>query len=162
MAKQLKINNLLKSTYILIILFLFSYTAIAYSQQADDIDNQIREISNHLMCPVCSGQSVSESNAQLAKDMRLTIRQQLEDGKSKEQILAYFVERYGENILSSPPAKGFNILIWILPIAGIIIIGFILGNYLYKSKKDKSNQVKEGYDDSKFKNIEDELKDFDA
>lgn len=61
MAKQLKINNLLKSTCILIILFLFSYTAIAYSQQADDIDNQIREISNHLMCPVCSGQSVSES-----------------------------------------------------------------------------------------------------
>ena len=77
------------------------------------------------MCPVCSGQSVSESNAQLAIDMRTTIRKQLEEGKTKDEILQYFVARYGETILSSPPAKGFNILIWLLPTLGIILFGLI-------------------------------------
>ncbi len=162
MVNYLNILNAIKSICILLILFILSYPITSYSQQTDNIDNQIRDISNHLMCPVCSGQSVAESNAQLAKDMRLTIRQQLEEGKNKEQILAYFVDRYGENILSSPPAKGFNILIWVLPTAGLILIGFILGNYLYKSKKENINPIKDNMDHSEYKNIEEELKKYDA
>jgi cytochrome c-type biogenesis protein CcmH len=114
------------------------------------------------MCPVCSGQSVAESNAQLAKDMRTAIRKQLEQGKTKDEILQYFVNRYGETVLSSPPARGFNLLIWLLPTLGIILFGLILGNFVYKSKLQNKNKViRDGINDSEFSDIEDDLKKYD-
>ncbi len=148
--------------YTIIALIIFSlYSTHLKSETADNIDNRVREISTHLMCPVCAGQSVAESNAQLAKDMRATIRQQLMEGKSKEQILNYFTERYGDTILSSPPPRGINILIWVLPTLGIILVGLVLGNYLYKTKDKNENLVKTSINDSEFKNIEDELNKYD-
>ena len=156
---NIKFQDILVIFCLAVFFYLVSNTVNSYSES---IDTQVREISLHLMCPVCSGQSVSESNAQLAKDMRATIRKQLEEGKSKEQILGYFVSRYGESILSSPPPKGFNILIWILPTFGIIIFGLLLGNFIYKSKAQKKTKaVKEGINDSEFSGIEDDLKKYD-
>ncbi len=162
MAEHLNITR--KYPVLLPVLFaavLYIFPTALNSETAKNIDIQAREISTHLMCPVCAGQSVAESNAQLAKDMRATIKQQLKEGKSKDQILAYFVQRYGDTILSSPPAKGFNILIWILPTAGIILIGFLLGNFLYKSKRPQEEAGKDEFERSKFKDIEDELKNYD-
>ena len=54
------------------------------------------------MCPVCEGQSVAESNAQLARDMRAVIKTKLLEGNTKEEIMDYFVSSYGETILASP------------------------------------------------------------
>jgi len=155
----IKNQNIFIISIPLILFFLFSNITNSLSES---IDNEVRNISIYLMCPVCSGQSVSESNSQLAKDMRSTIRKQLEQGKSKEDILNYFVSRYGESILSSPPVRGFNILIWILPTLGIILFGLILGNFVYKSKnqiKDKLN--KDDINDSEFNKIENDLKKYD-
>jgi cytochrome c-type biogenesis protein CcmH/NrfF len=93
------------------------------------------------MCPVCQGQSVAESNSNLAQDMRQIIRKQLEEGKSKEEVIAYFVNRYGETILASPPPKGVNWLLWVLPGLAIVFGGLGIGIYL-KSQSGK------GQDDS--------------
>lgn len=104
---------------------------------ADDIDKETREISYLLMCPVCEGQTVAESNSQLAKQMRAIIREKLQEGRSKDEIIAYFVSRYGEAILGAPPAKGVNWLLWTLPALSLLVGGFIIGIFLYKLKEDR-------------------------
>jgi cytochrome c-type biogenesis protein CcmH len=104
---------------------------------ADDIDKEAREISYLLMCPVCEGQTVAESNSQLANQMRSIIREKLQEGKSKDEIIAYFVSRYGETILGAPPAKGVNWLLWTLPAVALAVGGVIIGLFLYKSKEER-------------------------
>ncbi|MHB1131607.1 MAG: cytochrome c-type biogenesis protein [Chloroflexota bacterium] len=89
------------------------------------IDAQVNAIASELQCPICSGQSVNESTSPLAQQMRLLIRKKLEDGESREQILAYFVDRYGESILREPPKVGFNQLLWLLP-GSILLVGSVL------------------------------------
>ncbi len=108
----------------------------------ETIDDQVTSIANLLMCPVCQGQSVGESNSNLAHDMRDIIRKQLEEGKSKDEILAYFVNSYGETILASPPPKGINWLLWLLPGAAIILAGFGITMFLFRAQREDQNEVK--------------------
>lgn len=94
---------------------------IAFQVNADTLEDQIAEISGELMCPVCEGQSVAESNAQLARDMRAIIKTKLLEGDTKEEIIDYFVSSYGETILASPPPKGFSAILWLLPVLSVLI-----------------------------------------
>ncbi len=94
---------------------------IAFHVDADTLEDQIADISGELMCPVCEGQSVAESNAQLARDMRAVIKTKLLEGNSREEIIDYFVSSYGETILASPPPKGFSAILWLLPILSVLI-----------------------------------------
>jgi len=105
------------------------------SSYAQSLDDRVNEIAHSLMCPVCQGQSVAESNSNLAQDMRQIIRKQLEEGKSREEVLAYFVNRYGETILASPPPKGVNWVLWVLPALAIVFGGLGIGIYLHKTGK---------------------------
>lgn len=73
------------------------------------------------MCPVCDGQTIAESQASIAEDMKNMIRIQIFEEKTDVEILEYFKKRYGQEILSKPPPKGFNLTAWIVPIA--ILIG---------------------------------------
>lgn len=102
-------------------LFLSLAFFIVFQVNADTLEDQIAEISGELMCPVCEGQSVAESNAQLARDMRAVIKTKLLEGQSKEEIIDYFVSSYGETILASPPPKGFSVILWLLPVLSVLI-----------------------------------------
>lgn len=126
-----------------------------------EIEDQARDISGLLMCPVCEGQSVSESNSQLAEEMKQSIREQLRQGKTKEEILKYFTSRYGDSILATPPPSGINWLIWLLPTLGVILTGLILGNYIYKSQKSQKIDIESDKKDKDktINKIEKELKD---
>jgi cytochrome c-type biogenesis protein CcmH len=106
---------------------------------AESLDDRVNEVAHLLMCPVCQGQSVAESNSNLAQDMRQIIRKQLEEGKSKEEVIAYFVNRYGETILASPPPRGVNWLLWLLPGLAIVFGGLGIGIYLYRSQSGKNS-----------------------
>ena len=116
-----KQNHLLIS----LVLLLFSIHAIANDS------SDLYEISNELMCPVCQGQTVAESNSKLAISMRDVIKQKITEGKSKKEILNYFTEIYGDNILATPPVKGLNILLYFIPILFLIISIF----YWFKKVK---------------------------
>ena len=94
---------------------------IAFHVDADTLEDQIADISGELMCPVCEGQSVAESNAQLARDMRAIIKTKLLEGNTKEEIIDYFISSYGETILASPPPRGFSAILWLLPILSVLI-----------------------------------------
>ncbi len=102
-------------------LFLSLALFLAFQTDAGTIEDQVAEISGELMCPVCEGQSVAESNAQLARDMRAVIKTKLLEGNTKEEIMDYFVSSYGETILASPPPRGFSVILWLLPVLSVLI-----------------------------------------
>ncbi|MGH7447545.1 MAG: cytochrome c-type biogenesis protein [Longimicrobiales bacterium] len=97
-----------------------------------ELDRQVREVSSQLRCVVCQGVSIQDSPSSLAQEMRGVVREQLEAGSTPEQVRAYFVDRYGEWVLLRPKAEGFNLLIYLLPIAAI------LGGALFAFSKARS------------------------
>ena len=98
--------------------------------QETEMDRQVRALSAELRCPVCQGLSLADSPAELSQDMRALIREQLQAGRSPAEVKEYFVGRYGEWILMSPKAEGFNLAVYVLPVAlllgGGILVGFAL------------------------------------
>ena len=78
-------------------------------------------LDRELMCPVCDGQTIDQSNAQIAKDMKLLLRDRIAAGESDDEIKGFFVARYGEAVLAAPPTYGVSLLAWIG--AGVIAAG---------------------------------------
>ncbi|MER3399065.1 MAG: cytochrome c-type biogenesis protein CcmH [Chloroflexota bacterium] len=95
---------------------------------ADDLDDRARAIAKKLQCPVCQTISVADSPSDLAAQMRAIIRQKLAEGWTEEQIINYFVERYGDGVLLEPPRQGFGLLAWVGPAVGVLLgLGIIFG-----------------------------------
>lgn len=90
------------------------------------IDRQVREIASVLRCPVCQGLSLQDSPSELAQEMRDVIRTQLEEGKTPDDVKAYFVASYGEWILLEPTAQGFNLAVYLLPVGAVLFGGVLL------------------------------------
>ena len=84
-----------------------------------------------LRCPVCQGESIQDSPATLAQQMRAVVKERLRAGESEDQVKAYFVERYGEWILLEPKMSGLNILLYALPVI-LITGGLVFVIYLVK------------------------------
>jgi len=93
------------------------------------ISQQAYAIASELRCPVCTAESVADSSAQISVEMRSLIQRQLDAGRSKAQIIAYFRQRYGDWILLDPPKQGVHLLVWLLPalalLAGLAALGLL-------------------------------------
>ncbi len=114
-----------------LLLALCSFVLLApASARADALDDQVRAISKELRCPVCDGETVADSNATVSVQMRGVIRQKLEAGESREQIIQHFVDLYGISILAEPPARGFTLGVWVAPVVallvGLVVVGIVL------------------------------------
>ena len=83
------------------------------------LEDKVRDVASGLRCVVCQNLSVADSPSDLAKEMRNLVREQIQQGKTPEEIRAYFVSRYGEFVLLAPPKRGFNLLLWGLPFLAI-------------------------------------------
>lgn len=84
------------------------------------LDAQVRKLASELGCPVCQGLSVEESQAELSREFKALIREQLAAGRTPAEVKAYFVSKYGEWILLQPEAKGFNLLVYVLPVVALL------------------------------------------
>jgi cytochrome c-type biogenesis protein CcmH len=82
-------------------------------------EDTVHEVAAQLRCVVCQSLSVADSPSETAHQMKDIIRERLAAGESPEQVRAYFVEKYGNWILLSPPRQGFNLLVWVVPFAGL-------------------------------------------
>src|SRR3989344_4269765 len=105
-------------------LFLLAAMPVFATQVTEDpLERQGLDIAKDLRCTVCQNQPVSESNADLARDMRAIIREQIQAGKSRDEIVKYFVDRYGDYVLMNPPKSGPGTIVWLGPLALIVVVG---------------------------------------
>lgn len=103
-------------------------------------DAEVFKIADQLQCPVCQGQTVAFSNSGLAQQMRALIKKKLEEKQTQAQILQYFVERYGDGILTNPPPNGFTVVVWILPFVIFLVAVGVVG-YVLRGWRRKPNEV---------------------
>ena len=124
-------------SFIFIVQFLLSNS---YSVEPDEIlqspeqELRARNISKNIRCMVCQNQSIDESDAPLAKDLRILIRNQIKDGKNDEEIYKFLTDRYGDFILLKPAIKLNTLALWLLPFI-FFVIGIIV--VFYHNKKSK-------------------------
>jgi cytochrome c-type biogenesis protein CcmH len=108
----------------------FAVVLVATVAWADSIDDQSLGIARELQCPICQGLSVADSPSQLAVQMRGVIREKLQAGESRDAIMEYFAERYGESVLMSPRRGGFTAFVWIAPYlavaAAVAIVAWVI------------------------------------
>ena len=90
------------------------------------LEARARAISAELRCMVCQNQSIDDSNAELAKDLRLLVRERLTDGDTNEQVMNYIVSRYGEFVLLKPRFETKTILLWGAPLLLVVAGGLSL------------------------------------
>ena len=110
------------SVIVILCSFIFFLTLITITSASDfkELSTRFEKLSNELRCPTCQGLSVKDSDAGFSVSIKDKIRELIQKGKSDPEILDFFVQRYGEWILRSPTKSGFNLILWILPVAGIL------------------------------------------
>ena len=96
------------------------------SSQPETLDQRTLDVARQLQCPVCHGESVADAPSPLAQEMRSLIREELSQGMSEQQVIAYFHARYGDQILEAPPVTGFTSLIWLGPLLILLLSAFML------------------------------------
>ena len=116
------------------LMWLLSSLAFAQTAQpttADPVSNKRAvALSEELRCLVCQNQSIADSNAELAVDLRRQIREQIAQGRSDQQIVDYMVERYGDFVLYRPPLKATTLVLWMGPPLLFVIGLWLLLLYL--------------------------------
>jgi cytochrome c-type biogenesis protein CcmH len=115
---------------LLLLLVLVCTPVLAAQVSEDPQEREMLAIASTLRCTVCQNQPVSESHADLARDMRQIIREQLAAGKSRQEIVDYFVARYGDYVLMKPPYDGPGILVWVGPLVVIVVLAVSAFFYL--------------------------------
>tara|TARA_B100001179_G_scaffold85365_1_gene60419 strand:+ start:16 stop:444 length:429 start_codon:yes stop_codon:yes gene_type:complete len=142
----MKMNNansfILKRILIISLAFCITqfFSNISYTVEPDEIlknqeyELRARNISKNIRCMICQNQSIDESNAPLAKDLRILIRHKIKEGSNDKEIYKFLTDRYGDFILLKPPFDLNTLSLWFLP-----FIFLLLGIYivLYHNKKSR-------------------------
>ena len=107
-------------------------TAVEPDEVLDDpvLEARARDLSRILRCPVCQNESIDSSNAGLARDLRILVRERLVAGDSDQQALDFLVARYGEFALYRPRMSGKTLVLWIAPLVLLLGGAFVLVNIL--------------------------------
>jgi cytochrome c-type biogenesis protein CcmH len=85
------------------------------------LDEHVHSVAAQLKCPICQNESVADSPSWVAQQMRAIIRQQIQQGKSDQEIIQYFQQRYGNGIIWAPQWQGFGLLTWLVPVALLLV-----------------------------------------
>ena len=111
----------------ILIVFFFLYSPVQ-SVEPDEIladqklENVARLIGKELRCLVCQNEDIENSNADIARDLRILVRKMLSEGKTKDEIMSYVHSRYGDYVLFNPPIRFDTSLLWLLPIIFLIVL----------------------------------------
>jgi len=106
--------------------------------ESAETEKIFHKLSEELRCLVCQNQNIAESNADLAKDLRLEIYTMLTEGKSEEEIVDFMVQRYGDYVLYRPPFKPMTWLLWFGPVI-VFVFGLI---YVVRLMKSQAAEIK--------------------
>ena len=124
--------------------FLFSPPPAAAVEPSEMLKNPVlearaRDISSGLRCLVCQNESIDESNAELARDIRILVRTRLTAGDTNQQVVNYIVSRYGDFVLLKPPFKGITYALWFGPPI-LLVIGLLLGMMFVRRIRSKAGR----------------------
>ncbi len=129
---------------VLIVAALWSYMAFVSSTH-ETLDQHVYRIGSQLKCPICQGESVTDSSSTLAQQMRSVIREKIQEGQSDAQIIQFFSDRYGNQIVWQPQWEGFSLLTWLVPITlllgGLVLIFFTLRGWRIPVAGSMTNSV---------------------
>jgi cytochrome c-type biogenesis protein CcmH len=128
----------------ILILALISLAALALAQQAKPIEDpqieqRMQALTQQLRCLVCQNETLADSRADLAEDLRKEIREQMKAGKSDQEIIAFLTQRYGDFVLYNPPVKATTYLLWFGPFV-LLLAGILL---LYRYLKHRKEIIKD-------------------
>jgi cytochrome c-type biogenesis protein CcmH len=116
-----------------------------HAAAAPDLEDQTRALAAELRCVVCQNLSVADSPSEMAQQMRAIVREQLQAGKTPEQVKDFFVSKYGEWVLLKPKTSGFGLLLWLLPYvalaAGVIIALWFIRRWTRRKAQAAPNPV---------------------
>jgi len=146
--------------FVIALLAALVFSVSAFAVQPEEVlkdpalERRAREISAGLRCLVCQNQSIDDSDAQLAKDLRLLVRERLVAGDTDQQVRDFLVQRYGEFVLLKPTFSAHNILLWLTPVLVLILGG--IGAYTAIRRRP---QVAETLNEEEQKALEALLKD---
>lgn len=123
---------------VLIILVLLCLGTVVLGKEAQPnedprIEQRMKALTEQLRCPVCQNETLADSRSELAEDLRKQMREQMNAGKSDQEIIAFLTQRYGDYILYNPQIKPKTYLLWFLPF--ILLIGGILVLYRYLKRR---------------------------
>ena len=121
---------------------LFATSALASADRLSDPALEARAVAlqKELRCLVCQGESLDESNAPLAADLRRLIRARIEAGDSDDQVKAFLVSRYGDFILMKPPLMPATWLLWFGPLAVLLLGGGVAGFVIFRAQKRAASE----------------------
>jgi len=140
-----RINLSTKIIFVIALILLLFGSFNVYSVEPEeklinkDQELRARNISKNVRCVICQNQSIDESNAPLAKDLRIIIRNKIKEGKLDKEIYKFLTDRYGDFILLNPPLKINTLPLWFLPIIFMIIGVLIILHHHKNSKTHKNN-----------------------
>ena len=125
----------MKYLLILCLFFMASVSAFAQTPTEAEIEKRARDVGRSLRCVVCQNQSIDESDAPLAEDMRNLVRVRIRAGDSNEQVIGFMQERYGDYVLLKPPLQANTYALWFAPAA--LVLGF-LAWYILRARRKVS------------------------
>jgi cytochrome c-type biogenesis protein CcmH len=120
-------------------IFCIIYFLFLVPLHSNDNKTELSEIYKNLRCLVCQGQSIADSNSDFAATLKLVVQDQINEGKTKDEIYGFLISKYGEWIVYRPTVNKGTILLWSLPYLIFIVGGFIIFVIIRKSKKNKAN-----------------------
>ena len=160
----MKCKIIVVALFFLILLFP-NLTVIAQNQEEEELKNTARELYEQIMCPLCPGQTIGRSTNETSKQMRDMVLKKLRQGETKEEILKYFISRYGERIMAKPNKKGLNLMLWLLPFVFLaltaIVIYLLIRLWARKARVEEAPRFKEAESVKYKERVEKELKEFD-
>ena len=129
------------SSWLLLLLLLFTFPALAVepSEVLSDpaLEARARTIGQALRCVVCQNQSIDDSAAEVAHDMRRAVRERLTAGDSNDQVFAFMVARYGDYVLLKPPFKTATAILWL----GAPVVLLLAAGLLYKAGRRRAQRL---------------------
>ncbi|MEN3746236.1 cytochrome c-type biogenesis protein [Sphingomonas sp. HF-S3] len=115
-------------------------TELSYTQLKNPSQEaQAKALMDTLRCLVCQGQSIADSDAQMAGDMRALVRQRIQAGESPGQVRQWLVERYGDYVTYDPPMSWLTVPLWLTPIA-LLLIGILIARRSFSRRPGESGQ----------------------
>lgn len=121
--KRFWINYFMNKVSLFLLFFFFTFICLNSSKAVEpdeillnkELEYKARKISKELRCLVCQNEDIDSSNADIAKDLRLLVREKLLNGEKEKEIINYVHKKYGDYVLFKPPVKFYTIILWMAP-----------------------------------------------